>query len=221
MAFPSKLSGEYDSRDTSDLIRSLADGGLGLVISGAEEHGYGTLVSFAEAASPDNLTVMQRFGSGIVTVSLLPERIYDLDLPMMMGATALPGRGAFTVSVDAASGTTTGISAADRSRTIRTLIDPTSRPTDLTRPGHVYPVRHRVNSGYPADIALELAVIARSYPSGVATALLNDDGSLASPADTLAFAQAREFCLVDFRVDGGSPVTEVDSHDRNDDVSVH
>ena len=118
-----------------DAVAALAAGGMVVVVDDADRENEGDLIMTAEAATPETIGFFVRHTSGVICTPMLGERLDELDLPLMVAANTAPYRTAFTVSVDARAGTTTGISAADRATTIQALIDPATRPTDLVRPG--------------------------------------------------------------------------------------
>jgi len=185
----------------SELVQRFANGAIILAVDSMDTDNRASMVVAAQAVDAGTLGFMQRFGSGIICVSLTEERLDELDLPLVAGWQAEEGRPAFAHSVDLLKGTTTGISASDRALTIRALVDPSTRPGDLARPGHVYPIRYqRMRPDRPqhhADFALDLATQADLYSSGVATALMNDDGSLADFDQTLCFARLHGLLVAD------------------------
>ena len=127
-------------REAIDAIGRL---GMAVVVDDEDRENEGDLVMAAEAATPENIAFFLAHTSGVICVPLLPERADALDLPLMVTANTEAQRTAFTVSVDFRHGTTTGISAADRASTIAALIDKSTRPHDLNRPGHIFPLRYR------------------------------------------------------------------------------
>src|ERR1700727_1576609 len=126
-----------------EAIDSIARLGMAVVVDDEDRENEGDLVMAAEAATPENIAFFLAHTSGVICVPLLPERADALDLPLMVTANTEAQRTAFTVSVDFRHGTSTGISAADRASTIGALIDPATRPSDLNRPGHIFPLRYR------------------------------------------------------------------------------
>ncbi|MGH8957963.1 MAG: 3,4-dihydroxy-2-butanone-4-phosphate synthase, partial [Acidimicrobiia bacterium] len=125
-----------------ELVAAIGRGEMVIVVDDADRENEGDLVLAASAATSAHLGFMIRHSSGILTVPMLGERLDALELPMMVRDSTDVRRTAFTISVDARQGTTTGISASDRARTIAVLLDPASTPLDLARPGHVYPLRY-------------------------------------------------------------------------------
>ena len=164
-----------------DAVAALAAGGMVVVVDDADRENEGDLIMTAEAATPETIGFFVRHTSGVICTPMLGERLDELELPLMVAANTAPYRTAFTVSVDARVGTTTGISAADRAATIAALIDPQTRPDDLARPGHMYPLRAReggvLNRGGHTEAAVDLARLAGLYPAGVLSEVVTEDKS--------------------------------------------
>jgi 3,4-dihydroxy 2-butanone 4-phosphate synthase/GTP cyclohydrolase II len=142
---------------------------------------------------------MLRHTSGIICLPVIGERLDELDLPMMVARNTDIRRTAFTVSIDARVGTTTGISAADRLKTIQTVLDPVTRPEDLARPGHTYPLRYEpggvLKRAGHTEAAVDLAELAGKYPAGVLAEIMNDDGTVARLAELERFADEHGLLL--------------------------
>ena len=147
----------------------------------------------AQFATPETVAFFLEHTSGLICVPLLGERLDDLELPLMVANNTESQRTAFTVTVDAVKGTTTGISAEDRAATIRALVDPETKPADLARPGHVLPLRYRqggvLKRAGHTEAAVDLARMAGLAPAGVICEVMNDDGTMARTPDLLVFAQ--------------------------------
>src|SRR5579872_5616607 len=126
-----------------EAIEAIGRGGMVVVVDDEDRENEGDLVMAAEGATPENIAFFITHTSGLICVPLLPERLDELELPLMVTNNTESQRTAFTVTVDYRPGTTTGISAADRAATIRALIDPATKPVDLARPGHILPLRYR------------------------------------------------------------------------------
>lgn len=182
-----------DIASVNDVVAAISRGEMVIMVDDAERENEGDLILAAEMATVDKLGFMLRHTSGIICISMLGERLDDLDLPMMVAKNTDSRRTAFTVSVDARDGTTTGISAADRARTIATLIDPAATGEDLVRPGHMYPLRYEpggvLKRAGHTEAAVDLAVLAELYPAGVLAEVMNDDGSVAKLPELKEFAQ--------------------------------
>jgi 3,4-dihydroxy 2-butanone 4-phosphate synthase/GTP cyclohydrolase II len=170
--------GFSEVQEAIDAIRRL---GMAVVVDDEDRENEGDLVMAAEAATPENIAFFLAHTSGVICVPLLPERADKLELPLMVTANTEAQRTAFTVSVDYRHGTTTGISATDRAATIGALIDPSTQPTDLTRPGHIFPLRYRVGgvlkrAGH-TEATVDLARAAGLTPAGVLCEIVTEDKS--------------------------------------------
>jgi 3,4-dihydroxy 2-butanone 4-phosphate synthase/GTP cyclohydrolase II len=173
-------------------VEAIARGELVVVVDDADRENEGDLIMAAEKITPEAMGFMVRHTSGVICMPLLGERCDDLQLPPMVANNTEQHRTAFTISVDARLGTTTGISAADRATTVRTLIDPITRPDDLARPGHIFPLRYReggvLKRAGHTEAAVDLTRLAGLNPSGVLAEVVNDDGTMARFAELEAFA---------------------------------
>ena len=129
--------------DIEDAIAAIGQGEMVIVVDDADRENEGDLIMAAEFATPEKVAFFLSHTSGVICAPLTAERCDELDLPLMVADNTETNRTAFTVSVDYRHGTTTGISAADRAATIAALIDPATRPADLARPGHTFPLRYR------------------------------------------------------------------------------
>ena len=162
-----------------DAIAAIARGEIVVVVDDEDRENEGDLVMAAEAVTPEKIAFFLAHTSGVICVSLTRERLDQLDLPLMVSANTESQRTAFTVSVDARHGTTTGISAADRSATISALIDPETRPNDLNRPGHIFPLRYRpggvLKRAGHTEATLDLAKLAGMAPAGVLCEVVSKD----------------------------------------------
>ncbi len=181
-----------DSARVEAAVAAIRRGGIVVVTDDAGREDEGDLVLAAECATPEAIAFMVRHGSGIVCVALPGKRLEALGLPLMVGDGNEALGTAFTVTVDAASGTTTGVSAADRARTIRALASDAARPADFRRPGHVFPLRARsggvLRRAGHTEAALDLARLAGRYPAGVLCEIVAADGSMARGAELAGFA---------------------------------
>ncbi len=182
-----------------DLVAAMAAGEIVILVDDADRENEGDLILAADRATPTKIGFMIRHSSGILTVPMTGDRLDALELPMMVRHNTDARRTAFTVSVDARTGTTTGISAADRTRTVQTLVDPATRPEDLARPGHVYPLRYQpggvLKRAGHTEAAVDLAQLAGRYPAGVLAELMNDDGTVARLPDLERFAKEHNLLL--------------------------
>jgi 3,4-dihydroxy 2-butanone 4-phosphate synthase/GTP cyclohydrolase II len=175
-----------------EAIEEIRSGGMVIVVDDEERENEGDLVVAAELATEKHLGFMVRHCSGIVCVALEGERLDQLNLPLMTPQSGDSMRTAFTVSVDAAQGVTTGISASDRAATVRVLVDPAARPGDLVRPGHIFPLRYTpggvLRRAGHTEASVDLARLAGLFPAGVICEVVNDDGTVARLDDLRRFA---------------------------------
>ncbi len=175
-----------------DALDDLRAGRLVIVVDDEDRENEGDLVGAAEAITPEAVNFMARYGRGLMCVPLTRERAAELDLPMMEQVNTSLYDTPFTVSVDYRHGTTTGISAADRAATIRALADPSARPGDFARPGHIFPLRAQTGgvlrrAGH-TEATVDLARLAGFRPVGVLIEVLNDDGTMARVPELRALA---------------------------------
>ena len=175
-----------------EAIEDFRSGRMLVVVDDEDRENEGDLTIAAEKATPEVINFMAKHARGLICLSLSPEICDALALPPMSAKNNARLGTAFTESVEAAEGVTTGISAADRARTIQVAIDPASKPSDLVRPGHVFPLRAReggvlVRAGQ-TEAVVDLARLAGLRPGGVICEIMNDDGSMAR------VPQLREFC---------------------------
>jgi len=182
-----------------DVIDAVRRGEMVVMVDDEDRENEGDLILAAEDATPEKIGFMLRYTSGIICLPIVGERLDDLDLPMMVAKNTDVRRTAFTVSIDAAHGTTTGISAADRCRTIKTVLDPDTRPEDLSRPGHMYPLRYEAGgvlkrAGH-TEAAVDLARLAGKYPAGVLAEIMNDDGTVARLPELERFAKEHDLLM--------------------------
>lgn len=179
--------------DVNDLVAAIGRGEMVIMVDDVDRENEGDLILAADHATPASLGFMLRHTSGIVCISMIGERLDELDLPMMVAKNTDVRRTAFTVSVDARQGTTTGISGADRAKTIAALIDPSTTSLDLARPGHMYPLRYEpggvLKRAGHTEAAVDLATLAGCYPAGVLAEVMNDDGTVAKLPELTEFAE--------------------------------
>jgi 3,4-dihydroxy 2-butanone 4-phosphate synthase/GTP cyclohydrolase II len=182
---------EYKFDTIPDAIEDIRAGKLVIVIDDGEPENEGDLVCAAEKVTPELINFMVTYGRGLVCLPMTRDRLNELELPLMVPEGTSVDKTAFTVSIDAKQGITTGISAADRAKTILTAVNPNTKPRDLLRPGHVFPILARRGgvlrrAGHP-EAAVDLARMAGLYPAGVICGILNDDGTVARLPDLMEF----------------------------------
>ena len=183
-------------------IDAIAAGRMVIVLDDADRENEADLVLAAEHATPETINFMARKGRGLICVAMAGDRLDRLELPPMVEAersTALH-QTAFAVSVDAIHGTTTGISAHDRARTIRVLVASETRPGDLARPGHVFPLRAHPDGVLgrrgQTEAGVDLARLAGRAPAAVICEIMAPDGSMARGAELEAFARQHQLSIV-------------------------
>jgi len=176
-------------QEAADLYRS---GEFVIIVDDEDRENEGDLCIAAEKITPEAINFMAKHGRGLICLALTEERCKDLDLPLMVEHNTSPYGTAFTVSIEARGRVTTGISAADRAETVRVAIDPKSRPHDLTRPGHVFPLRAKkggvLKRAGQTEASVDLAQIAGMNPSAVICEIMNEDGTMARLPDLRDFA---------------------------------
>ena len=174
-----------------EVLEELRQGHLVIVTDDANRENEGDLILAAEKATPELINFMIRYTSGVICVPMEGKDLDRLELPLMTIRNTESMRTAYTVSVDAKNGVTTGISAADRSRTIRLLADQDSAAQDMVRPGHVFPLRYReggvLRRAGHTEAAVDLARLAGLRPAGVLAEVVNEDGSMARLPDLIQF----------------------------------
>ena len=184
-----------------EAVAAIGRGDMVVVVDDEDRENEGDLIMAAEAATPDAIAFFLAHTSGVICVPLTPERADALELPLMVSQNTESQRTAFTVSVDARRGTTTGISADDRATTIRALIDPHTRAGDLNRPGHIFPLRARpggvLKRAGHTEATIDLCRAAGLHPAGVLCEIVTEDkASMARLPDLERFADKHGLLLV-------------------------
>lgn len=175
-----------------EIIAAIGRGEMVIMVDDEDRENEGDLIFAAEAADPAKMGFVLRHSSGIICLPIEGQRLDELEVPMMVARNTDVRRTAFTVSIDATEGTTTGISAADRSRTVLAVLDPETRPDDLARPGHMYPLRYEpggvLKRAGHTEAGVDLARLAGMYPAAVLAEVMNDDGTVAMLPELQKFA---------------------------------
>ncbi len=183
-----------------EAIDAVGRGELVVVVDDEDRENEGDLIGAADAVTPQSVAFLVNHTSGVICVSIDDERADRLELPLMVGNNTEAMGTAFTITVDAVAGTTTGISAVDRAATIRALADPNTVVTDLSRPGHVFPLRARpggvLKRAGHTEAAIDLARLAGRQPAGVLGELVRLDGALARLPDLFAFGAEHHLSVV-------------------------
>src|SRR5580704_2083069 len=183
--------------DALDAIRA---GRMVIVVDDEDRENEGDLTIAAERITPEAVNFMARYGRGLICLSLTPERLDELDVPLMVSQNSSRFDTAFCVSIEAKGRTSTGISASDRATTVLAAIDPATKPSDLARPGHMFPLRSRtggvmVRAGQ-TEAAVDLARIAGLYPAGVICEVMNEDGTMARVPELTKFARKHGLLMI-------------------------
>ena len=176
-----------------DVLEDARNGRMFILVDAEDRENEGDLVIPSQMATPDAINFMAKFGRGLICLALTSERAGQLNLELMASSNQSRHQTAFTVSIEAREGISTGISAHDRSHTITVAIDPTKSHRDIVTPGHVFPLVARdggvlVRAGH-TEAAVDIARLAGLYPSGVVCEIMNDDGTMARMPDLVKFAQ--------------------------------
>jgi 3,4-dihydroxy 2-butanone 4-phosphate synthase/GTP cyclohydrolase II len=188
---PAEGSGALDS--VEDLIADIAAGRMVVLMDDEDRENEGDLVMAASLVRPEDINFMARNGRGLICLTLTRERCQQLRLPLMVTDTDREHRTNFTLSIEAAEGVTTGISAYDRAHTVRTAVKPEARPEDLRQPGHIFPIMAQpggvlTRAGH-TEAGCDLARLAGLEPAAVIVEIMNDDGTMARRPDLEKFAK--------------------------------
>lgn len=195
---PDKVSGEFARIE--DALAAIRVGEMVIVVDDEGRENEGDLTIAAEKVTPEAINFMAMYGRGLVCLAMTPERLDELDIPLMVSANGSRFDTAFCVSIEAKDRTTTGISAADRAATVLAAIDPATKPTDLIRPGHMFPLRARqagvlARAGH-TEAAVDLARLAGLYSAGVICEIMDDTGAMARLPQLREFARRHGIQLV-------------------------
>jgi 3,4-dihydroxy 2-butanone 4-phosphate synthase/GTP cyclohydrolase II len=179
-----------------EVLEDLKKGEMIILVDDEDRENEGDLVIAAEKTTPEAINFMAKYGRGLICLSLAPDIVEQLRLPLMVYDNQSPFKTAFTVSIEARHGVTTGISAADRAHTVKTAVSDDARPDDLVQPGHVFPLRARrggvlFRTGQ-TEGSVDLARLAGLKPAGVICEIMNDDGTMARMPDLLKFGKKHD-----------------------------
>src|ERR1700693_1538725 len=183
-----------------DAVADICEGRMIIIVDDEDRENEGDLVCAAEKVTPETINFMARHARGLICLPLTEERCDELNLPPQVADNTSHLGTAFTISIEARRGVTTGISAADRATTIQTAVDSRTKPLDLARPGHILPLRAKksgalVRPGQP-EAAVDMARIAGLYPAGVICEIMNDDGTMARLPELHRFARKHGLKLI-------------------------
>jgi 3,4-dihydroxy 2-butanone 4-phosphate synthase / GTP cyclohydrolase II len=183
-----------------EAVAAISRGEIVVVVDDEDRENEGDLIMAAEAATAEKIAFFVRHTSGVICTPLTGERLDELDIPLMVRDNTEAQRTAFTYTVDFRHGTSTGISASDRAMTIQALIDPGTRPGDLARPGHIFPLRYSeggvLKRAGHTEAAVDLSRMAGMYPAGVLCEIVNDDGTMARVPDLVKFCAEHDLLLI-------------------------
>src|SRR5213596_1719923 len=181
-------------------VAAIREGRMVIVVDDEDRENEGDLTIAAEKVTPDAINFMARYGRGLICLSMTPERLDELEIPLMVSQNTSRFETAFCIPIEAKGRTTTGISAGDRASTVLAAIDPATRPADLARPGHMFPLRSRtggvmVRAGQ-TEAAVDLARMAGLYPAGVICEIMNEDGTMARVPQLTKFAKRHGLLMI-------------------------
>ncbi|MFA6451646.1 MAG: bifunctional 3,4-dihydroxy-2-butanone-4-phosphate synthase/GTP cyclohydrolase II [bacterium] len=186
-----------------EVVKDIKDGKFVIVVDDDDRENEGDLIIAAEKCTPEHINFLCKYARGLICMPITTERCVELELPLMVTENTEKHKTAFTVSVDAKNGTTTGISAHDRAVTVQTLIDKKTRPQDLSRPGHIFPLIAReggvlTRAGH-TETAVDLAQLAGLYPGAVICEIMNDDGTMARLPELEVFAKEHNLKMLQIK----------------------
>jgi 3,4-dihydroxy 2-butanone 4-phosphate synthase/GTP cyclohydrolase II len=204
-------------------LKAVKEGHLIIIVDDEDRENEGDLMVAAEKVTPDIINFMTKNGRGLICLPLTRERLEELQLPLMVMDNTARFETAFTVSIDAKEGISTGISAYDRAKTIQAAIDPQTKPSDLARPGHIFPLRAREGGvlarAGQTEAAVDLARLASLRPAGVICEIMNEDGTMARMPELENFSLTNDIPvltiadLIKYRLKHESLVQKVDEAD--------
>jgi len=200
MAKTSKRKKKSPFAPIDEAITVIRDGGMIIVVDDEDRENEGDLTIAAEKITPEAINFMAKYGRGLICMPMTEDRLAELDLPQMVAKNTARLDTAFCVTIEAKAVTSTGISASDRAATVLAAIDPRTRPSDLARPGHMFPLKARtggvlVRAGQ-TEAAVDLARIAGLYPAGVICEIMNDDGTMARVPELTKFAKRHKLLMI-------------------------
>lgn len=181
-------------------LKEIKQGKMLIIVDDENRENEGDLFIPAEKVTPEAITFMATYGRGLICLSMTGERLDELQIPLMVQNNTSSFQTAFCVSIEAKGKTTTGISAYDRAATIKTAIDPKTKPSDLLRPGHVFPLRAKeggvLRRPGQTEASIDLCKLAGLYPAGVICEIMKDDGTMARLNDLLEFSEKHKINIV-------------------------
>ena len=191
---------KYKFNTVDEVLNDITTGKMVILVDDEDRENEGDLCMAAEKITPEAINFMAKHGRGLICLSLTPERVDELKLSMMTDDNTSAFGTAFTVSIEAKRGVTTGISAADRAKTIKTAIDAKTKSEDLSKPGHVFPLRSRpggvLQRAGQTEGSVDLARLAGLYPAGVICEIMSDDGTMARVPELIEFSKRHNLKIV-------------------------
>ena len=185
------IAGASPFASIPEAVEDIRAGRVVIVVDDADRENEGDLIMAAEKVTPEAIAFIVRHSSGVICMPVVGDRLDELEIPLMVADNTDQRHTAFTVSVDARRGVSTGISAADRATTIRAIVEPGTAPEDLSRPGHIFPLRYReggvLKRAGHTEASVDLARLAGLFPAGVLCETVNEDGSMARLPDLIRF----------------------------------
>lgn len=183
-----------------DTLKDISRGKMVILVDDEDRENEGDLCIAAEKTTPEAINFMAKHGRGLICLSLTPEKVDELNLQMMTNENTSQYGTAFTISIEARKGVTTGISAQDRATTILTAINPNAKPEDLSKPGHIFPLRAKpggvLQRAGQTEGSVDLARLAGLMPAGVICEIMNDDGTMSRVPELVAFAQKHKMKII-------------------------
>ncbi len=191
---------KLDIDSVTRAIQAVKSGKLIILVDDEDRENEGDLMAAAEKITPDIINFMAKHGRGLICLSLTREKLKQLDLPLMVSDNTARFETAFTVSIDCREGITTGISAFDRAKTILTAIDPNTKPSDLARPGHIFPLQAKeggvLQRAGQTEASIDVTKLAGLYPAGVICEIMNEDGTMARMPELEEFSQTYDIPIL-------------------------
>jgi 3,4-dihydroxy 2-butanone 4-phosphate synthase / GTP cyclohydrolase II len=191
---------KYKLNTIEEALEDIENGKMVILVDDEDRENEGDLCMAAEKITAEAINFMAKYGRGLICLSLTPQRVQELNLPMMTDDNTSSFGTAFTVSIEAKKGVTTGISAHDRAVTIMTAINPKSKPEDIARPGHIFPLRAKpggvLQRAGQTEGSVDLSRLAGLHPSGVICEIMNDDGTMARMPQLLEFAKVHSLKVI-------------------------
>ncbi|MFA4829032.1 MAG: 3,4-dihydroxy-2-butanone-4-phosphate synthase, partial [Thermodesulfovibrionales bacterium] len=190
----------YKFNTIDEAIDDITKGKMIILVDDEDRENEGDLCMAAEKVTPQAINFMAKHGRGLICLSLTPERVEELKLQMMTDDNTSPFGTAFTVSIESKKGVTTGISASDRATTILTAINPNTKPEDISKPGHIFPLRAKrggvLQRAGQTEGSVDLSRLAGLYPAGVICEIMNDDGTMSRVPQLMEFSKKHNMKIV-------------------------